>query len=104
MNCIKIQINCRTDDEAKKISNYLLSKKLIACSNRCPIKSEFIWKGEVIERLEVALLVRTKEELWEEVKKSVLKIHSYEVPGILKSKLEVNKEYLDWVYAETKSL
>ncbi|GAG37193.1 unnamed protein product, partial [marine sediment metagenome] len=44
----------------------------------------------------------TKEENYNKVKEEVKKLHSYDVPCILKIKAEANEEYNDWINKETK--
>jgi periplasmic divalent cation tolerance protein len=51
----------------------------------------------------MGMLVKTKEELVEEVVKRVKELHSYEVPGVVCLDGEKgNKEFLEWVEKETR--
>lgn len=84
-------------EEAKKAASYLLEKKLIACANYFPIKSSSCWTGKIAECDEVVSIVKTKKENWEELKKEVKKLHSYEVPCIIKIDVEANEEYENWI-------
>lgn len=70
--------------EAKKIGKALVDRKLAACVNIIPkMNSVYRWKGSVEEAEEVILLVKTTDNNVEKVKKSILKMHSYELPCIL---------------------
>ena len=94
---VLIYITCKDKKEAKKISKYLLEKKLIACSNMFPIESMYWWKGKIEEANEVVILAKTLEKNYEKIKEEVKKIHSYEVPAILMIKAEADFEYEKWV-------
>ena len=97
-----IYITCKDEDEAVKISKRLLNKKLIACSNIHPIRSMYWWDNKIQDEKEFVLIAKTKEKNYENIKEEVIKIHSYEVPCILKIDAEANESYNKWVNAEVK--
>jgi len=92
-----IYITCKDKKEAKKISKHLLEKKLIACSNMFPIESMYWWKNKIEDAKEIVILAKTNDKNYEKIKEEVKKLHSYDVPCILKIGSEANKEYDDWV-------
>ena len=94
-------ITCKDKKEAIKISKYLLKKRLIACSNMFPINSLYWWKGKIINDKEFVIIAKTTEKNFKILEKEVKKIHSYEIPAILKIKADANKDYLKWVKKET---
>ena len=94
---ILIYITCKDKQEAKKISKHLLEKKIIACTNFFPIESMYWWKNKIQEDNEFVVIANTKEENYEKVKQEVKKIHSYDIPCIIKLNSEGNKEYTDWI-------
>lgn len=100
---ILIYITCKDKEEAKKISQHLLKKRLIACANMFPIRSSYWWKGEIEETKEFVIIAKTLEEKFLEILEEVKKIHSYEIPCILKIRVEeVNEEYLKWIKEEVE--
>jgi periplasmic divalent cation tolerance protein len=100
-----VYIVCKDRDEAKKIARHLVEKRLIACGNMFPIESCYHWQGRFVEDAEYVLLGKTLEEHWEAIKEEVRRLHSYEVPAILKfGEVEANEPYLRWVEEETRSL
>jgi len=99
---ISIYITCKDKKEAIKISKHLLKKRLIACSNIFPIKSMYWWNKKIINDNEIVILAKTTGKKFEKIKKEVGKIHSYDLPCILKFNVEANKEYEKWVKTETK--
>ncbi len=92
-----IYITCKDKEEAKKISKALLEKRLIACSNMFPIESMYWWKGKIEEDNEVAIIAKTKDKNYNKIKEEVKKLHSYEVPCILKLESVANIDYDKWV-------
>lgn len=94
---ILIYITCKDNEEAKKISRHLLTKKLVACTNMHPIESMYPWEGKIQEDKEVVMIAKTMDRNYEKVKAEILKIHSYDVPCVIKLGCEGNKEYTDWV-------
>jgi periplasmic divalent cation tolerance protein len=100
---ILIYITCKDREEAEKISKHLLEKKLIACANIFPIESFYWWKGKIEEDQEVVIIAKSLKKKFEEVKREVKKVHSYEIPCILQIKVEkVNEEYLRWIKKEVE--
>lgn len=95
-----VYITCRDEKEAVKISRYLLEKKLIACSNIFPVRSMYHWKGKMQNHGEFAILAKTMEKNYNKIKKEVEKMHSYDVPCILKINAEANESYDRWVREE----
>ena len=96
-----IYITCKDEKEAVKISKHLLGKRLIACSNIFPIRSLYNWKGKIQDEKESAILAKTTGKNYTEIKKEVEKIHSYDVPCILKIDAEANEKFGKWVEGET---
>jgi len=80
MNIIVLVV-AKNEREAKKISNKLLEKKLIACCNIIKgVKSFFWWQGKVESASEVLLVLKTKKNLFQKIVSLVKKFHSYETP------------------------
>ncbi|HHH53533.1 MAG TPA: divalent-cation tolerance protein CutA [Bacteroidetes bacterium] len=96
-----LYVTYKNKDEAKKVGNYLLEKKLIACANYFPIESAYWWNGKIESGDEYVSILKTRQEYWETVKDEIEKIHPYDVPCIIKFKVEANKEYEKWIYKET---
>ena len=95
-----VYITCKDEKEAVKISKYLLEKRLIACSNIFPIRSMYLWKGKMRDEKEVVIIAKTIDRNYDKIKKEVSKIHSYDVPCILKIDAEANESYEQWVNKE----
>ena len=72
-----IILTCGDDSEAKKIGQYLLEKRLIACAKRMPVSSAYWWKGDILDSNETLLIMETLNKKFSEIEKAVKKIHSY---------------------------
>ena len=101
MEFIIIYITHPNELTAKKISSFLIEKKLVACANLFPIKSAYWWQGVVENQDEWVSIVKTRTELWQKVKVEVGKIHPYDVPCIMKMKVEANESYVEWIKSST---
>ncbi|HLC64873.1 MAG TPA: divalent-cation tolerance protein CutA [Candidatus Nanoarchaeia archaeon] len=99
---IGVYITCKDKKEAKKIARYLLLKKLIGCANIFPVDSLYWWKGKIANGKETVILAKSIEKKYPMIVSEVKKIHSYEVPCIIKMKEDANKEYLKWIIGEVK--
>jgi uncharacterized protein involved in tolerance to divalent cations len=100
---ILVFITASSEKEGEKIAGALVKERLAACVNVLGgIKSTFRWKGQISVEDEVLLLVKTKDRLFEKLKKRVLELHSYQVPEILAIPILTGFEkYLSWIGEET---
>ena len=100
---ILIYTICKNTGEASRIANMLLKLKLIACANWWPIESVSRWKNKIVKTRETAMILKTRKAYYKKIEAVIKKIHSYEVPCILK--IDVDKtesEYLQWLFKETR--
>ena len=99
-----LYITTKDEDEARKIGRVLVTEKLVACVNIHPIDSIFRWQGEVQEDTEVAVFLKTKAGLVDEVIGRVKELHSYQVPCVVSLPIEKgNPDFLQWIEESTKS-
>ena len=89
-------ITCKDSEEAEKIAEHLLNKKLIACANIFDSKSIYHWKGELCNQNEKVLILKTDKK-FQDIVGEVKAIHSYELPCILKINVEATQEFGLWV-------
>ena len=96
-------ITCANIKEAKKISSVLVKKKLIACANIFNnIQSVFSWKNKVNFSKEVVIIGKSTKKLQTKIILEVKKIHPYDVPCIIFSKISSgNKDFLKWISNST---
>lgn len=104
MEHIVILITASDTTEAEKISNYLIEKKLVACSNIIsPVYSIFHWQGEICRENEALLILKSSSKNFNEIVTEVTRIHSYETPEIIALPIITGSpKYLKWINDETK--
>ncbi|MDX2028668.1 MAG: divalent-cation tolerance protein CutA [Alphaproteobacteria bacterium] len=104
-NFISVHITTATRPEAEKIARTLVEEKLAACANIVPgIRSIYRWEGKVEEGDEILLIVKTRADLFEPLRKLVKALHSYQCPCIVALPVTVGHQpYLDWMAQETQS-
>ena len=85
--------------EAEKISQSLLEKRLIACANIIgPVASHFHWGGKMETAEEFLILMKSRSDLFDKLSEAVAQLHSYEVPEIVAIPiLAGSKSYLTWI-------
>lgn len=90
-------------EEANKIIEILLEKRLVSCCQLSNIESSYHWKGKIEHTNEFLLQMKSKKELFTEIEQVVLKEHSYEIPQLVAYDIvDGFKGYLDWIEEETK--
>lgn len=100
---ILIYTVCKNKTEAKKIAKMLIKLKLAACANLWPMESVYRWREKIIEDREVAMILKTRKNYYKKIESVIKKIHSYEVPCILRiNPDQVEGEYEKWLVRETK--
>jgi len=90
------------ESESARISETLVSERLVACVNASPVRSCYRWRGEICRDREELLIMKTRESLFARVLERLKEIHPYEVPEILALPVWGGfPGYLRWVTEET---
>lgn len=99
MAYITVLITASCVEEAEKLVDELLNKHIVACANIVPlVHSRFWWKGKLERCDEALILAKSVEENFDEIVRSVRKLHSYNVPEIIAVPiLRGFEEYLKWI-------
>ncbi|MHC4844738.1 MAG: divalent-cation tolerance protein CutA [Planctomycetota bacterium] len=86
-------------DEAERIGAALVEERLVACANVLPgVRSIYRWEGSVERDDEVALILKTRAELFDAVQARVTELHDYDVPCIVAWPIErVSEDYGRWL-------
>ena len=97
-------VTCPDIATAEKISQALLTSRLIACANILPgMKSLYWWKGQIEASQECLLFLKSSQTKTRVLMERIQRLHPYEVPCILELKLEAAaKAYGDWLLDELK--
>lgn len=101
-----IIVFCTTpsDEVSKNLARILLNKKLCACVNIIPkITSLYTWEDKVQEDSEYLMMIKTKKELFNDLKNEIVSNHPYKVCEVISTDIEDgNEDYLKWIEKETK--
>ena len=99
---IMITTTFDNEEEANKVITTLLEKRLVSCCQLSNITSSYHWKGNIAHEQEFLVQMKSKKELYKEIEKTILELHSYETPQILAYDIILgHKDYLDWIDKET---
>ncbi|MDP6787626.1 MAG: divalent-cation tolerance protein CutA [Rhodospirillales bacterium] len=98
-----IYVTTSAPEEAARIGRVLVDSRLAACANVFPaMTSIYRWQGEVQDDSEVALIVKTRHGLIDDVVAKVKELHSYDCPCVVALPITAgNPEFLAWIVAET---
>ena len=93
-----------SQEEARKLANTLVERRLAACVNILPkMDSIYRWKEKVEEAQEFLLLIKTTESAVENLREAIEELHSYEVPECIVLPIESGSEaYLQWIDESTQ--
>ena len=92
-------------DDAEKIAKNLVEKRLAACIQIIgPLTSYFQWQGKLEFSQEFLCLIKSTENLYQDLESEIKGLHPYEVPEILAIPVtKGSKEYLNWMDQELNS-
>jgi len=92
------------DEQAQKIIDAILNKKLCACVNSFQVTSQYWWEGKIQKHAEIILLIKTLREKFHELQNTIKENHPYQVPEIIA--LPIIKgytKYLAWLQSCVES-
>ncbi|MDR2067447.1 MAG: divalent-cation tolerance protein CutA [Holosporaceae bacterium] len=93
-------IDCR--QEAERLAERILERKLAACVQIQKIKSFYRWNGKIERGDECLLLMKTRASLWSKLSEFIRQNHSYQTPEVVQISIgDGSREYLDWLEAVT---
>ena len=100
-----VYIMTGSNEEALGIGRALVKERLAACANvLSSATSVYRWKHDLAEETEIPLIVKTREDLIDDVIDRVVELHSYECPCIVTLPITTgNSAYLSWITAETRA-
>jgi len=95
---VVVLVTC-PQEKAGELARALVAAKLIGCANIIPaVRSVYSWKGSVCDDSEALLVLKTREELLEQLRAAVLAQHPYEVPEIIALPIQGgHAAYLQWL-------
>jgi periplasmic divalent cation tolerance protein len=102
---IVVLSTCSSTEEAYRIANELVSKRLAACVNVIGgVKSVYRWEGKIENSEEALLVIKTSRGLFDSVRAQIEKMHSYDLPEVIALHVVAGSEpYLEWLNRELVS-
>lgn len=96
---IVVLITCASTEEAERVTEALVSEKLVACGNIISgLQSIFFWQGKVNKEKESLIIAKSVRRLFPSIVQKVKNLHSYTVPEIIALPLtEGSDDYLRWI-------
>jgi len=86
-----------TRESADKVARQLIEEKLAACTHVYSVDSCYRWEDKIQRQHEHMLRVKTLAEIEDDTLKVMEETHSYDVPMIQKSRVQVNTSYYKWM-------
>jgi periplasmic divalent cation tolerance protein len=96
---IIVFVTTPNSDEANRIANALVAEQLAACVNIVPlVESIYRWEGEIKRDSEALMIIKTTNDRYAELERSVKELHSYTTPEVIALEIERGSEdYLKWL-------
>lgn len=102
-NCV-IYCTVQSDFAASLISTTLVEEKLAACVSIIHnVVSVYSWEGMSQTDNELLLMIKTREELFDDVKNRILELHDAQLPEIIAVPITMGLDgYMQWISDETQ--
>jgi periplasmic divalent cation tolerance protein len=99
-----VLVTAANREQADRIAHALVEERLAACVNLLGgVRSIYRWHDAIETAEEVLLLIKTRQEAVDALRRRVQELHSYEVPEFLVLAVEQESEaYLAWILANVR--
>ncbi len=96
---IEVTSTCSNHEEAKRLAELLVERKLAACVQISPsVESVYRWKGAIETSTEYCIHAKTVAELYTAVESAIRADHSYDTPQVMAIPVVAGStEYLEWL-------
>jgi periplasmic divalent cation tolerance protein len=89
---------------AGAIAEALLAEGLCACVNEVQVRSRYRWQGRLEDAPEALLLIKTRSDLLDALRRRIAELHPYQVPEVLEFAAGGGLEaYLQWVAGSVRA-
>jgi len=104
MNAQVIMVSCPDAEKADEIATVLVERRLAACVQIIPgMTSVYHWQGKIEKEAEALLLIKSSDELLQELKDALVTLHPYDTPEFISFKPSyVVEKYAKWLADELK--
>ena len=95
-----------TSEDARRIADDLVERRLCACVNILGgVQSVYWWQGKVSREPEQLLLIKTVQERLEDLRRHLMSVHPYEVPEFVVLRIDdISPAYKDWLVASLRGV
>lgn len=96
---VVIMVTASSRRECRKIARRLIDEKLAACVNITqPIQSVYRWEGKVEQSKEFLMFIKTRRDVFPQVRTEISLVHSYHTPEIICLPIiDGSPNYLQWI-------
>lgn len=96
---IVVYVTVGSSSEGERLARALVEERLAACVNRIrAVQSVYRWQGRVEQSEEELLIIKTKRELFDRLRRRVEELHSYSVPEVIALPIvDGSPAYLQWL-------
>ena len=102
-DAIVVLTTLSSEEEAVKLVQVLLERRLIACGTVFPpARSFYRWQNRVADEREVVVMLKTRSARLDSLQSAFQEIHPYKVPELLALPVAAGlSKYLEWINGET---
>ena len=98
MNCIAMITTVGSRDDARRIAQALVERRLVACAQISAIESLYHWDGALQDDAEFRLLLKTVDTQYDAVERAIRELHPYDLPAIYALPIDrIHAPYAAWV-------
>ena len=97
-NSCRVVLCTASPENGEKIARSLVEEHLAACVNISPVRSCYIWNGQLNLDAEALLIIKTEQRMIPKLLSRIRELHSYELPEIIVLPItDGYQPYLDWI-------
>ncbi|MBT8362623.1 MAG: divalent-cation tolerance protein CutA [Desulfobacterales bacterium] len=104
MQPIIVTTTCETGEDAQRLAQLLLKKRLAACVQvSSPVQSFYWWQSEIAADGEFLITMKSERRLFDRVASTIKDHHPYDVPEIVATEIvAIDNDYLTWLTEELR--
>lgn len=104
-NYIQVETTTDSREVADKLASSVLGKQLAACVQLRTCVSMFRWKNKIERADEFICVMKSRTDLYQELKEAIREVHNYEVPEIIATEVRyVGDAYRAWLDQELQKV
>jgi periplasmic divalent cation tolerance protein len=100
-----VLVTTATEEEAKTIAQAVVEAKLAAAVSLSPVYSIYRWQGEIHNKHEWQLMMKTNLALFPTLEAKIREIHSYQLPEIIALPIfNASPAYQQWINEQVQRI